>query len=201
MSILSIYNKILGFEEVKPKPKESVRAANTGDLLGFNVKQFLDDRCEFGYKLDKDGMYNPVVRCCGEEYTYFSELLRVIEAKVKCYVYIPYTISFESSLVPDCNKFVNYHGSDVSCDVIQWYIKRGYNVERFNYTAVHGYAEEQPCDDGNLFSFEKDLSVTELKDLIVYYAELAVVENADLIRNKEKFEREGPVFVKCNGAV
>jgi hypothetical protein len=47
----------------------------------FDVRRFLDDQCEFGFALNEDGKWQPVVKCCGEKYTVCRHLLKVIESR------------------------------------------------------------------------------------------------------------------------
>jgi hypothetical protein len=168
-----------------------VKVEHNGDAP--TIESLLE-KCQFGFQLRNDGKYCAVVqynenveKSCTTFVNYLSNLL-------DCRINTNWSICFLTMLTPDCNKFVKHTclysalNDAIERSQIQLDLKeQGYkeSISEFSDTVYTRYY------------YTKYLSIDEFRELLINRVHEYFKEYEEEIKNKQKFKREGAVFVEC----
>lgn len=155
-----------------------------------SIEEFLD-RFNYGFALCEDGKYRTsILHKQDNTYVRLDEFFELIYKYLGFTIYIPGDFYIVSNINPKCNEFISHKTGSIyeKNKYYSWFISNGYEIEKDPYTS---------CDNSKRFN--KYLSVSEFKELIIYFVYEYMKDNKELLENKEKFNTHGAIFIKCEG--
>lgn len=156
-----------------------------------SIEEFLD-RFNYGFVLQGNGLYRAsILRKQDNTNVTLREFVELIQKFLGFTLYvIPGEFYTISDINPKCNEFISHKTGSIyeKNKYYSWFISNGYEIEKDPYTS---------CDNSKRFN--KYLSVSEFKELIIYFVYEYMKDNKELLENKEKFNTHGAIFIKCEG--
>lgn len=151
-------------------------------------------QCQFGFQLRNDGKYCAVVKSSHEIWNDCSLFVNYLRRTTDCHININFSLFFETLTEPDCNNFAKHtHLFSVPNEIIE-------KDQKQLDLIASGYKEsitEIPNDSYKHYYYTKILSVDEFKELLISRVHEYFKDHEEEIKNKQKFQREGAVFVEC----